>query len=375
MLLDEIISLSKWIDSKEAEYQPIEKLNKLLSILRSNTQPVYQHNRNQITTRSFTEEKRNAIDAIKELEISELSQDQIACLEIYDAHNHIGQAAAKRLESLFRDEIHDQVYLGNEVEKAHNSLSLAKKEISETSKKIEPFYKKTHQTKYLKNKSRFSIIFKEGVEIKNLEDLEKSSKEWKNIIYGISRGLGMAANDFEILGARNGSFIIDLYLAVPAIAAFGYILTRSLNIIEQFALSTKRIKSIYDFEINDPAFKEIEKEINASTEKYFSIKQLNSAKSIATDLLSDKENVSEEDKVFLESGIKKILSHLKNGGDLDLFVPDAEIEGIDDKEEQDSAQKANELIKEFRHKKLELLKEDMTALLEHITFEDDEPQI
>ena len=73
------------------------------------------------------------------------------------------------------------------------------------------------------------------------------------------------------------------------------------------------------------------------------------------------------------SGIKKILNHLRKGGALDAFVPtEHKSEEEEQSDGQDSHNKANELIQEFRHKKLSLKKEEVIQLLEHFNFEDKE---
>jgi len=374
MLLSEMISLNSWIADKESLFQPIAKLAKLQKILNANIQARAPNNRQAQPIQSFTEEKNEAIEAIRRLRLAELSKDQITCLSVHGADQHMGDLAAQRLKSAFRDEVHDLAYLAKQVTEAHSSLNQARAKIAEVSKFLTPYTDEIQEAEYLEDKARFSIIFKDGVKIDSLKDLENRSKEWSVVMHGIGVALDVPPNEFKVLGARNGSFVIDLFMCAAAIVPVGFILNRSLAIIERFALSMKRLDAIYELDIDDPAFKEIEDEIKATNEKYFNLKKLVSAKSIAKEILDERECPEDkrpEAETHLESSVKKILNHLRKGGDLDAFVPHTQADE-ESSEEENSTEEANSLISEFRHKKLELNKEELVRLLEHFDFDDEE---
>ncbi|MBO2663279.1 hypothetical protein [Shewanella algae] len=374
MLLSEMISLNSWIADKESLFQPIAKLAKLQQILNSNIQARAPNNRQSQAIQSFTEEKNEAIAAIRRLKLTELSKDQITCLSVHGADEYMGDLAAQRLKNAFRDEVHDHAYLAKKVAEAHSSLSQARAKIAEVSKFLMPYTNEIQEANYLEDKARFSIIFKDGVKIDSLKDLELRSKEWSVIMHGIGVALDVPPNEFKVLGARNGSLVIDLFMCAAAIVPIGFILNRSLAILERFALSMKRLDAIYELDIEDPAFKEIEDEIKATNEKYFNLKKLVSAKSIAKEILDERECPEDkrpEAESHLESSVRKILNHLRKGGDLDAFVPHAKTDD-ESTEEENSAEEANSLISEFRHKKLELNKEELVRLLEHFDFDDEE---
>ena len=125
------------------------------------------------------------------------------------------------------------------------------------------------------------------------------------------------------------------------------------------------------------AFQKIEEQIKATNEEYFNLKKLVSAKKIADDILDEAD--CPEDKrpaaqTYLESSIKKILTHLRKGGDLDAFVPDAQEQGDEAQVDAAKTEEAAELIEAFRHKKLEFSKTDLIELLEHFDFEDEDTE-
>lgn len=375
MLLNEMILLNTWMSDKESLFQPIAKLAKLKGILNSNIQARAPNNRQSKTIQSFTDEKNEVLSAIRRLKLSELSKDQVTCLSVHGAEYHMGNAAADRLQQAFRDEVHDLVYLNKQVTEAHQSLDQAKVKIAEVTKFLAPYSDEIQEADYLEDKARFSIIFKDGVKVDDLKDLESRAKEWSIIMHGIGVALDVPPSEFKVMGARNGSFVIDLFMCAAAIVPVGFILNRSFAIIERFALSMKRLDSIYDLEIDDPAFKEIEEEIKATNEKYFNLKKLMSAKSIAKEILDEKgcpDDKRPEAENLLESSVKKILNHLRKGGDLDAFVPHSESNEEEGESAVSSAEEANNLISEFRHKKLELNKKELVRLLEYFDFEDDE---
>src|SRR5690554_693786 len=125
MLLSEMMNLNNWLSEKESLYQPISKLAKLQKILNDNIKARAPNNRQPQAIQSFTEEKNEALDALRRLRLSELSRDQIVCLSLYGADQHMGRAAADRLQMEFRDEVHDLAYLAKQVTEVHESLSQA----------------------------------------------------------------------------------------------------------------------------------------------------------------------------------------------------------------------------------------------------------
>jgi hypothetical protein len=371
MLLNEIVNLNLWIAGKEKNFQPIVKLQKLKSILDENSQARPQNNRAQPALQPFTDEKKAAIESLRQYRLSELSNDQIACLSVHGADTYMGDVAANHLNEIFRNEMHDLAYLAKEVTETHSALNTAMTKINEASTIVAPYSAAISEAEYLDEKARFSIIFKDGVKVDSLNDLEARSKEWGIIMHGIGVALDVPPNEFKVLGARNGSFVIDLFMCAAAIIPLGFILNRSLDIIERFAISLKRIESIYELELDDPAFQKLEEQIKATNEEYFNLKKLVSAKKIAKEILDEKgcpNDKRAEAETFLESSIKKILNHLRKGGDLDAFVP-----GEENNEAPDASQEseAASLIEKFRHKKLELSQKDLMKLLENFDFEDE----
>ena len=278
MLFNEMISLNQWLLDKESNYQPIAKLQKLSQILNANVQPRNQNNRQPL--QSFTEEKNIAIEAIGKLRLTELSKDQIQCLSIHKADQYMGKVAAEYLKKIFTEESHDLAFLAKNVSDALAALNQAKAKIAEVTQFMKPYSNSLNEAEYLGDKARLSIILKDGVQVDTLKDLEVRSKEWSTIIHGIGTALDVAPNEFKVLGARNGSLIIDLYMCAAAIVPIGFILNRTLAIIERFALSMKRLETIYKIDADDPAFNEISEEIKNINDKYFTLKRSLSAKKL-----------------------------------------------------------------------------------------------
>ncbi|HEO9338323.1 hypothetical protein ED5_3111 [Enterobacter roggenkampii] len=369
MILSEMLSLDNWLKEKEKKYHLIDHLNALEEVLRENTQVRSVNNRN-FSLKSFNEEKNNVIDALSHYRLSELTKDQLSCLSINDADQLLGETASKDFKEMFRDEMHDLAFLKEQVTKHKGAIITTFESIHDAAEKLKPYATVIENSHYLENTSRLSIVFKDGVKIDTLKDMESRAKEWSQIIHNLGSAVGVAPNEFKILGTRNGSIIIDLYLCSAAIIPIGFILNRTLSIIERFAISMKRIKSIYSYDPNDPAYKEIEKEITKLNEKYFNVEKLLSAQKIADEVVKEMElpeGKVHEAHTQIQSSIKKILEHLKKGGELDAYVPK---ENKDDDLDDKNAKRAYKVIEEFRHKKLGISKEEMIALLEHINFDE-----
>ncbi len=379
MLLSEIRNLDEWFKNKEEHFGATAKLTALNSILKGNIQGRHPNNRNQqLALKPFTEEKNNAIEALNSYTLTELSQEQIQCLAVHDAQKYMGPHASTVFSDMFKNEVHDLAYLQTETEKALNALNSAKSKLKALSNELRPYSDAIHETTYLYEKARLSIIFKDDVKIESLKDLEAQSKEWSVIIHGIGVALGVAPDEFKVLGARNGSLVIDLYMTAAAIVPIGFILNRGLAIIERVALSLKRIDTIYDLDGDDPQYKELADDIITLNDRYFSIKKTVSSKEISKDIL-DKLEPSESERpeaeTHLDRSIRKIFDHLRKGGDLDVFIPTESLEDQGENETDDSdpaIEEAIEWINEFRHKKLGLDRQEITKLLQHLDFEEED---
>lgn len=375
MLLEELTQLSDWLRTYEKEYGAIKKIQQLHQLLNTNI--------NSNPRQPFTDQKNAAVDAIRRYRFSELSRDQIECLKLHGGYEYMGPDAADMILQLFRDEGHDIAYLANKISEAHKALSNTNTQITKAAEAVEPFVQVVTRTEYLTERTRFSIIFKDGVEVNNFTDLGERSKEWSDIMYKIGRALNIPANDFKILGARNGCLIIDLYMAAAAMPAIGIILYTCFDVIERFALNIRRLNTIVNSEMDDPDFQEVQQKIHEAGEMAFELKRIKVAKKIADEILDKSDNPPgdrEEADAFLQSAIKKILNHLRKGGDLDAYVPPDLIEEGEESEEEEAEEvvqdrdklaDASDLIEKVRHKKLEM-PEDLITLLEHFDFDDEE---
>lgn len=73
---------------------------------------------------------------------------------------------------------------------------------------------------------------------------------------------------------------------------------------------------------------------------------------------------------IIEGSIKKILEHLKNGGDLDMYIPNQLEENASMEIEDNDLNLARESIQSFRQKKDQIGTEEIISLLKHIEFDD-----
>ena len=369
MLLIEVLSLEDWFNAEEEKHGFLKKINALQQVLNSNVQT--QKNRNA-NLQSFNKQKNEAIASLSKVDLSKLSDSQIKFLEVYGVHSYLGEVAAKKLKNTFIEDTHDIAHLLSVTQTYMQAIQNFKSQIHNISKGLDLFKKEVESFKSLE-KPRLSIIFRNNTSIKSLGEFENSSKKWKQIMHGLSKGLDIREDDFEVIGARNGSIVIDLYVVAAAMVPIGFILSRSFDIIERFALMTKRVNTIYESDPTDEAFKAVEEEIKNANEKYFRLTKKLSSQKIAEEVLENEEDGAEKNEriTFLEGSIKKILNHLKDGGDLDLFIPN-QIESSTEKDDEESAiTELRENIQNFRQKKEKIGSDEIIKLLEQIDF--DEP--
>ncbi|NBB81122.1 MAG: hypothetical protein GVY36_17065 [Verrucomicrobia bacterium] len=361
MLISEVLKLREWKDHVESSLSVVSKLTKLQNVLNNN---VNKNNNNQ-PFQAFTEQKNTALDAISAVDLTELSETQIACLNYKDASEYLGPEASAKLRETFRDEGHDLAHLLKCVQTALSAIQESFQEIDKVTNAFGVYAEILSISSLPDEQPRFSIIFKHQVGIETLGDFEARLKDWKVVMHGIGVALDIPPDDFKVLGARNGSIVIDLYIAAAAIVPIGFILVRSLNMLEQFAITTKRMKDIFTLDLEDPRFKAIEDKVQAASDEYFNISKKIAAKDISKQILDEincEEGRREEADSFLQKSINRILNHLRKGGELDAYIPKSEEDDPDSTNEQ-----AASLIREFREKILDS-DIDVQKLLESFEF-------
>ena len=368
MLLSEFIALDRWFDDVESEFGLLKKLSSLRTILQENSKITVGQGGVK-ALRSFTEEKASVAAAMASINLSGLTQAQIACLAFHEADNFLGEPASSELLEKFKDAGHDLAYLLDYVQSAQNSLNTAKSSIKTTVKGLRPYRDAiSGDSSYMTEQPRFSLIFAGEVSVNTLSDLGKASKEWHKTISSICIALDIPVDEFRILGGRNGSFILDLYLTAAAIVPFGFILVRSLVLLERFAISMKKLHEIMDLTSGDERLTEIEKDLEELTDKYFSISKKIGTEDISKEVLREA-NVTEDKKpeadAHLQKAIGRILNHLRKGGGIDAYLPTGS-QMIGDEE---NVKKAAQLFAEFRNKSLDP-STNLPKLLEGLDFGD-----
>ena len=191
----------------------------------------------------------------------------------------------------------------------------------------------------------------------------------ESCMHGIGVALNVPPEEFKVLGARNGSVVVDLYIAAAAIVPIGFILVRSFTILEQFALSARRMKDIFTLDLDDPQFAAIQGKVKEASDEYFSISKKVAAKEISEKILDDigcNNGRRAEADNLLQQSINRILDHLRKGGELDAYIPKSEGDEVDPANEQ-----ASSLIREFREKVIDS-DVDIQKLLECFEFTEEE---
>tara|TARA_R110000868_G_scaffold132381_5_gene343315 strand:- start:17000 stop:18124 length:1125 start_codon:yes stop_codon:yes gene_type:complete len=372
MLLAEVLSLETWFNEQEEKNMFLKNLNSLLQVLAANVQAQKNRNANH---QSFTKQKNDSIESLMKIDLSMLSDAQIKFLDVYGALEYVDRKSGPKLKQVFTEETHDIAYLLTFVTKYTQAISTFKSQITALSNGLDLFKKELGSFENVQ-KPRFSIVFRSNTSISNLGDLESASKNWRKTIHGLSKGLDLNEDDFEIIGTRNGSIVIDLYVAAAAIVPIGFILNRSFDIIERFALMTKRVNTVFSSDPNDEAFRAVEDEIKQANEKYFRLTKKLSSKKIASEVLEDEPEGTDKNErlTFIDGSIKKILTHLKNGGDLDMYIPDQIEESEEGIIQDEDLETARESIQSFREKKEKIGTGELIEFLKQIDFDDSDEQ-
>jgi hypothetical protein len=197
----------------------------------------------------------------------------------------------------------------------------------------------------IENEVLIRVSFKGHASISNITDF----KSWGNIWHEIGRGIAMAHDeapeDIRVVGATNGSIVIEL-ATIPSIATTtSLIILAALKVAEKVLDIRKKAEEIRNLELqNKKLADEIEKE--AEKEKTAGIDRISGTISKKLKLKSEGQG---DKKNALDKAVKDLVSFIESGGEVDFVIPEEKAGDEKNKKDKPDYASLRTTFQEIRH--------------------------
>ncbi|WP_159821460.1 hypothetical protein [Colwellia sp. 20A7] len=352
METQELYQLATWI-TKGCEETELDKYFQALTI----DLEAYAKDEKHIKGAQYLNNKKNRLNqianALKQFPEIQLTDDQATLMKSLDIDTLFNEHSLKTLHGILQKD-HNFSFVISTIGNLNVSLKNALDKFSNILIYFKdlPYSSKKQDFKNPENKVFTRLTFKEKASISNFVELKTWSESWYNIARGYTIAQGKSPEEIEIIGAGNGSILIDLLANIETInmicETINHIADFTLTSIEAWA-SYEGMKYIRDNQKNsdkqqvyDELLKEEKEKIEQDHEDQF--KRI-------TDKLIKKYACKNECSNELKKAIKELSKFLDDGGNIKCIT--------DSKSADNETEKAlQESLKKFEKMKERLLLED-----------------
>lgn len=328
MQIEELLQLSIWFKNNIEKNQIPQNYTKLYNKMNLNAR-----RQNGVQNQPFIDEKKNLFSSLEKIVFDDLTIEQIKFLEQLEIKNLINKEAIKIITEDLTSNNLDISSATNIINEYNDKVISAQNKFLEINNLLSQYFKVNVSNEIEDSEILMRLYFQEGVSIDNLNDLKRLSSNWYDISRGIAMALNQTPEDFRVIGAKKGSIIIDLAVAVGVATAVSKILLEALKVADRVLDIRKKVEEIKSLKLSNKKI-ELELKKEADTERDNGIKLI--VEETINQLNINRDN--EGDKITaIEKSVKKLIEFTENGGQVD-FVQNDKI--IDEKLRQE-----NQLLK------------------------------
>lgn len=310
MNITELYRLTEWIRANIQGRNIPNKYQELYNLVHRNSQP------NQAKV-PFEDQRADLEKTISELPLFELSNEQRELLARLEISQYVGETGVTTLNDLFTRQALDIVTVANRlqqtIEKINSGIARANN-IGNGLKDI------VDTTKVPQSMPILRVTFTRDASIQDVTELESWSKVWSSIGRGVAMTLGMAPQDLKVVGASEGSIVLELTSHVEIIAIFNFIVMAALHHAKDFLQIRKLSAETKKAKIEAKTAELFQEKLRAELDNA----RKNSADQIATEVLkqfpSDKARTGEVNTA-LSLSIRELIKFMEKGGQVDCVVP------------------------------------------------------
>ena len=235
MQINEIHELALWY-LNQIQGKKIDALvQACLSRLKSNT--------NALTASipAFQKDKESLLSSLSSVDCTPLSANQRKCLRQLNVSSIVLEGASKEFTLLFDMHVNDTNFVISTLDRYLKSLKAATQAFSQAKASL-PLIVPTEFISPLEvpeGKVLTRLTFHKEASITNLVEFNDWAKRWHMIARGFSIAIDQPVEDFEVVNADRGSFIIDLLAGAAAMK----LICESLKALTDLAISLTDLKT------------------------------------------------------------------------------------------------------------------------------------
>jgi len=245
MNVSELFSLTNWITAEIVETQIPQKYQALQQILQQHSQP---NKPNQ----SFEAQKEALIDAISQVPLQSLTRDQVEFLNDLGIGKSVGEDGVNFIEDILYKNVIDVATSANKLNQVFSQVSEGVQKSDQIKAGLKDCIKE--DTYEIESEVLIRVSFTGHASMSNISEF----KSWGKIWYDIGRGIAMVNNsapeDVRIVGATNGSIVIELAVIASIATTASTIILQALKVaakvwtfgkkLRRFEIYNSRIKSL-----------------------------------------------------------------------------------------------------------------------------------
>lgn len=319
MNVSELYALTLWVEREIGGKRLVKLYGALSGILNNNIQP----NQGQ---QPFDEQKTNLITALRQFDLSQLTVAQLAFLELLGISKNLGTQGAEEIQDiLFRNSL-DAATAAKRVNEISTAVSNGVNRAKQIKDSLDGLVTLVPASA---DQALLRITFARDAAITDVAALRKWSSDWHDIGRGIAMVHGLTPQDVRVIGATSGSIILELAVVYALAHTVSMVLLKACDIAQRYLNLKKTAEEVRGLKLsNDKAALEIEKDAEAEKDK--SIEGI--AAQILTELKKTGKSHGEEAKV-LDKSVRKLVSFIQQGGEVDCVLPEVPTETPESTEE------------------------------------------
>ena len=238
MQISEIHELSLWY-LNQVQGQKIDTLlQHCMSRLKNNA------NIESASLPALQKDKEALINALSNIDRTQLTSNQRKCLRQLNVSSIVLEGATKEFTSLFDMHVNDTNFVISTLDRYLKSLKTATQVFSQAKAALPAIVPKEFIKPFEvpEGKVLTRLTFHREASINNLVDFNDWAKRWHLIARGFSIAINKPVEEFEVVNADKGSFILDLLAGAAAMK----LICESLKALTDLAISLTDLKNKFE---------------------------------------------------------------------------------------------------------------------------------
>lgn len=311
MNVSELFDLTRWIVAEVTEKQIVQKYSALHQALHQAAQP------NQPTA-AFEGQREDLLATVRAVPLNQLTRDQLTFLNDLGIGKALGPDGAAKVEDILYRNVIDVATSAAKVKEIHDELNRG---VSKSNQIRQGLSGVVSEEPYeIDDEVLIRVCFRGNAAMSNIVDLKKWGNTWHEIGRGIALAHDATPEDIRVVGATNGSVVIEMATLATLAGSTSMILLAALKVAEKVLDVAKKVEEWRGLKLkNKKLAGEMEKEVENTRSE--GLEQITAT---MIKELGLKKNAADGEKIeALDRSIKSLVAFVESGGEVDFVIPDA----------------------------------------------------